>query len=69
MNFTCEHCGKPIGCVNTIHEKKIIHLSCLEDYVKSIDEIEEDIEIEEFGRCTLTHISKHEKEQANSEIN
>mgnify|MGYP006958868972 CR=1 FL=1 len=67
MRFTCEHCHKEIGCINVLHDKKMFHHACVEAYIESLGnmEVEEDIVIEEFGRCTLTHISNHE-EQKNS---
>ncbi len=47
MDFACTHCNKVYGIL-TIIDGHMVHLSCLEDYVKENNiENETDTEVEE----------------------
>lgn len=48
MDFTCTHCNKKTLAIMTIVNGHMVHLSCLEDYVKKNNlENESDTEVEE----------------------
>ena len=48
MDFACTHCNKKTHAIMTIVDGHMVHLSCLEDYVKKNNlENESDTEVEE----------------------